>query len=98
MDLEYLLLGSQRALLGEVIPELRAVIVNYDFEDLILTVNFYYDCEVTNEIYDLSSCIATEISCNFTIDELNHVDENILEWRHPKKIPTHENLVFLRKE
>jgi len=95
---KYLLLSAQRALLGEIMPELRAVSVNYNNQNKILVVNFYYDCTITDAIYDLSSCIITEISADFSPDQLSSIDENILEWRYPQKIPENGVFVYFREE
>jgi hypothetical protein len=97
-DMTYLLLSVQRALLGSVIPALRAMVVDLDVTSKILCINFYYDCEITEEVHDLSSCIVTEIIADFPSDYLNNLDENVIQLNYPKKIPVKGKLVYLRKE
>ena len=52
----YILLGMQRALLGEITPELRAVIVNLDNDSEVYYAYFYYDGESSEKMIDLWGC------------------------------------------
>jgi len=97
-DISYLLLSMQRALLGSVIPELRAVTVDLNNQTKIVYINFYYNCKISNEIYDLSSCVVTEVLADFPPDYLNDIEQNIFQLNHPKKISSKGKLAYLRKE
>jgi hypothetical protein len=55
----------QRALLGNVTPSLRAVIVDVDVIQKTLFFSFFYDGEVNDELFDLASVVCVEASSNF---------------------------------
>lgn len=97
-DESYVLLSIQRALLGIVIPELRAVSVVLEGNSKVLNVSFYYDCEITEEIYDLSSCAITEVIADFPPDYLLDIKENIIYLKYPNKILLKGTFAYFRKE
>ncbi len=59
-----LLLVTQRALLGEVIPSLRGVAV--EWKNNTIVVYFYHDGEISPELWNNFSCVVTEIVANFS--------------------------------
>ena len=93
--LNTLLLDIQRALLDAVVAQLRAVTADVDIKDKKLILYFFYDGEISDELFDLVSVAATEaggtLSDYFT-------DEHCLRLDYPKKIPIQGRLVYLRKE
>ncbi|MDR2540010.1 MAG: hypothetical protein LBC45_05430, partial [Chlamydiales bacterium] len=58
----YALLATQNALLDEITPELRAVLVDVCKEKKRLYMRIYYDGEASEERIDLWHCIITEAS------------------------------------
>lgn len=66
-------LSAQRALLGHVTPQLRAVSVELDRECRRLTVRFVFDGEPSESVRDAASCAGTEMIADrpdgWTIDE-----------------------------
>ena len=58
-----LLLTAQSALLGEIIPSLRAVAV--DWEDNTIIVYFYNDGKISEELWDDFNCIGYRNSRSF---------------------------------
>jgi len=91
-ELNRLLLGIQRALLDAVTPVLRAVTV--DIKEDKQVHSFYYDCEITDELFDLASVASTEASCS--LDYFS--EDRILKLEFPIKIPIDGRLVYLRNE
>ena len=95
-DLAYLLLATQRALLGMVIPSLRAVVVNLNPEDKILSFDFYYDGEISDKAFDLASCAITEASAAFSPEF--KTEEKIVRIDAPSPIPCVGKFAYKRKE
>ncbi len=94
--LERALLCMQNALLDAVTPALRAVIVDVDVDTKTLYYFFFYDGEISDELFDLASVASCEAGTNlsdyFTDDTIERVD-------YPKKIPfTRGKYAYLRKE
>jgi len=94
----YLLLSAQTALLGHVIPSLRAVTI--DFGEKILNLRFFYDAEVTEELFDLASVTAAELeldpNSSFQYEKMN--EDIAIHLNYPKPIPVQGKLIYLRKE
>ncbi len=91
--LAYALLAIQRALLGIVTTELRAVIA--DMEDKLLYIRFYYDRNVASEILDDWECAITETMADLGPDYL--LDEGIEKLSYPQEIPFRGRCAYLRK-
>ena len=96
LDLAYALISAQRALLGAVAPSLRAVTLDLDTKKKHLTVCFFYDGEINDELFELASCAITEIIADFTPDF--SLDDQIVRLDYPQKIPVQGRLVYNRKE
>ena len=88
-----LLLAAQRALLGEVVPSLRAVAI--DWNNNTILVYFYNDGEISSELWDDYSCIGTEIVASFSNA---HVSEKMIELNYPIRLPEHKYWAYRRKE
>ncbi|MES2344771.1 MAG: hypothetical protein V4494_02375 [Chlamydiota bacterium] len=89
-----ILLAAQRALLGVVTPELRAVVVDFDDEELY--VRFYYNGEVSLElIHEWEDAIA-----QINIDMYSYRSANGLVVRldYPQEIFFRGRYAYLRKE
>ena len=56
IDISYALLATQRALLGEVTPNLRAVIIDLDSKNRSAKIFFYYQGEISEEVFDGILC------------------------------------------
>lgn len=96
IDISYALLAIQRALLGEITSNLRAVIVDFQPLSQAGRIEFYYDQEISEEIYDHASGIITEITAAFPPQY--HFEEKIERLDYPKKISVKGRLAYLRKE
>jgi hypothetical protein len=88
-----LLLSAQKALLGAVIPSLRAIAVEWSGENII--VHFYHDGKLSDDIEDHYMCIGTEIVADF---ESAMIDEKIIRLDHPKLLPKHDHWIYHRSE
>lgn len=60
-----LLSSLQRALLGEVHPQLRQVSIDADPETRVVRLRFEYDGEPCETVLESGSCIATEVIADF---------------------------------
>ena len=82
----YLSYAMQQALLGRVVPSLRAVAINVNEEKEILYFYFYYDEDVTEELLTLSKeAIAI---CKKVFPETFTSIEEIVFFPFPKRIPS----------
>jgi hypothetical protein len=98
-DLNYLLLSAQTALLSEVVPQIRAVSIDFDETKNEIILHFYYDCEVDDKLFDLASCVSAEIETNPEYPFFCSLNEDIaLSLPLPQEIPNQGNLIYLRKE
>jgi|SRR5579862_908900 len=91
-DLLTAVLYMKRALLGTVIPALRAVTIDLDIINEIYICYFYYDGPITDERFDLASSSACEASDSW------YCKEHIVQLDYPNLIPIKGVLVYLRKE
>jgi len=60
-----LLLSVQRALLDEIDPNLRSVQIDWDDENEIIYIFFYFDGIISSENTNSASCIAGEVAGDF---------------------------------
>ncbi|KTB69313.1 hypothetical protein AO068_25795 [Pseudomonas sp. ICMP 3272] len=56
-------LNIQRALLGEVSRNLRAVI--FSVSGLFLNIRFYFDGEIDDDNFESASCVETEVLADY---------------------------------
>lgn len=98
-DINYLLLSTQSALGDAIVPELRAVTIDFDEIKHEIILHFYYDCEVTDKLFDLASCASAEIDVNPEYPFFCTLNEDIaISLPYPQPIPDQGYLVYLRKE
>ncbi len=88
-----LLLVTQRALLGEVISSLRGVAIEWNKN--IIAIYFYHDGEISPELWNDFSCVATEIVANFNNAKIS---EKIIRLDYPVRLPEHKYWAYYRKE
>ena len=88
-----LLLAAQRALLGEVVPSLRGVAVEWNNHTIL--IYFYNDGEVLPELWNDYSCIGTEVVASFSTA---YIKEKIIRLDYPNKLPEHKYWAYRRKE
>ncbi len=91
-----ILLSVKSGLTTHVSPSLRAVTVDFDTSAKRLILHFFYDGEITDELFDLASCATTEINPGFFDYEVNSDFTTRLDY--PKPIPIEGRLVYLRYE
>jgi hypothetical protein len=90
---ETLLLNALGALLGEVVPSLRGVAV--DWEGNIILMYFYNDGEVSDELENDYRCIGTEVVADY-YDA--HIDDKVVRLDFPTPLPQHKYWAYKRKE
>lgn len=91
----YAAISAQRALLGVITPNLRAVTIKIDSQQKVLKVCFFYDKDISETQFDIASTAITEISADFPDFDL---DDCIERLDFPSKVPVEGRLVFQRKE
>ena len=94
INLSYIVLSLQIALLGAVNSSLRAITINLDAAEREFNISFFYDEKVNDHLFDLASTIIAEI----TIPWGYIVQDKIIMLKYPEKIPEEEILIFYRKE
>lgn len=90
---ETLLLNTLGALLGEVVPSLRGVAV--DWKDNTILMYFYNDGELSDELENDYSCIGTEVVASYYDAMIN---ETIVRLDFPNPLPEHKYWAYRRKE
>jgi hypothetical protein len=95
-SIEYALLSMQSALLREITPDLRAVIIDLDKNEQILYACFYYDGEVSEKMIDLWDCVICEASASLGPDCF--VKAQVARLDYPQKIPSGGYCAYLRRE
>ncbi|WHP32245.1 hypothetical protein QMG90_04745 [Trabulsiella odontotermitis] len=91
----YVRLSLQRALLGNVTPNIRAVVVELKNKNISLL--FYFDGEPNDDDEELVSVVETEVIADFDEDFVIEAIATRLDYPQPIK-NTNGMLVFLRNE
>src|SRR5690348_11674977 len=94
-SIEYALLAMQRALLREVTPALRVVIIDLDKDQEIFYAYFYYDGAISEQTIDLWDCAIAEASA--ALGEC-FVKSRIERRDYPETFPTTGYCAYLRAE
>ncbi len=89
------LLNTQRALVGVITPNLRAVIIKIDHKEELFYSYYYYEGELSEELLDLWQCATAEATADFW----GMTEEHFVRLDYPKEIPLGDgNFAYLRKE
>ena len=88
------LCSIQRALVGNVTPNLRAVYIR--FENEIYELVFFYDKDLSEDEQELVSLTDTEFLADFPSNEKTNCTIEILPY--PKPIPKLGRCVYMRYE
>ncbi len=87
-------LSIQRALLGEITPELRAIVFSVDTQ--ILDVRFYFNGPLTEEVRESVSCVETEILADYDPEVM--VSVHCIQLDYPAQIDDSGVWVYQRRE
>ncbi len=90
-----ILLEVHGGLLGHVAPSLRAVTVDLNKKKNLCTIHFFYDGEITDELFELVGFSTVEMNISETYESN---DDIMVRIDYPAKIPIQGRLVYLRKE
>lgn len=96
IDDGYGLLSAQRALLGSVTSNLRAVTIAINNNKKIVKVCFFYDGEISEEDFDTANTAITEIISDFPPEY--ELEEHIERIDYPNPISINGRIAFRRKE
>lgn len=88
------LLSLQRALLGEVSPNLRAVTVSYT--DSSVQFEAYFDGEISDEDREAMSMVETEVMADFPSSHV--ITHEVKRLDAPALIPKDRTWAYYRKE
>lgn len=89
------LISLQVGLGNNVIPQLRAVIVEINEARHAMTPHFFYNCEITDELIEQCWDILEEVD---GVGEYYCAPEQLLQLEYPKKLPIRGKLAYLRYE
>lgn len=92
----YALLAVQHALLGIVTPELRAVIVDFNQEEPLLYIRFFYDGKVSKTLSDLWQSAISNAKKDFGNDCI--LDGKVEQVDYPHPLPFRGRYAYSRKE
>jgi hypothetical protein len=92
----YVLLAMQNALLGVVTPELRSVIVDFNQEELLLYVRFFYDGEIPMALIDLWNSTISKAKMDFGTNCV--LDGKVERIDFPSVLPFRGRYSYKRKE
>lgn len=96
LAIAYALLATQRALLGTITPELRAVTVDVDQQNSLLYLRFYYDGygnKTTIALWESAiTKVYADLGPNYALDA--HVEQ----LDYPQTVPLRGRYAYLRKE
>lgn len=86
IDRTDLILSANRALLGEIRPNMRRIYAEYKKKENEIILHFFYDTQTTEEDmdYDVEGTILTDMSCGFSDDVKCNVKSYVIP--HPQKI------------
>lgn len=96
VEIEYALLSMQAALLREVTPELRAVSIDLDQNEMLMHAYFYCDKEISEKQLDTWQCVTTEASASMLPRFI--LEPKIERLDYPRQIPLKGYFIYLRKE
>ncbi|MBY0529627.1 MAG: hypothetical protein K2P51_05490 [Rhabdochlamydiaceae bacterium] len=94
--LAYALLSLQKALLGIVVPQLRAVIVDINNEEKLLYIRFYYDRDACENLISLWRWAIMEARADMGCDY--KLDAQVEKLNYPQEIPFRGRYAYSRKE
>lgn len=88
-----LLLNTQKALLGKIVPSLRGAAVDWDESTILMYI--YNDGEISTDSENSYRLAGEEVLACYTDAHLN---EKIVRLDFPSQLPKHEYWVYKRKE
>ncbi|MGE8655381.1 MAG: colicin [Achromobacter sp.] len=96
---DWLYLWVSKALLGEIYPSIRAVVVGFD-KERVMTLRYYLDREAEESDYESIDEVVTLIlantSSNYDIKEVR--DEVVFSEKKQKDLDWLDGFVYSRKE
>ena len=95
-DRPRLLLSLQRALWGEVHPQLRQASIEADPGRKIVRLRFEYDGEPSEQVRESGSCVATEVFADFPSPW--QLDEQHVSVAQPGKLSPLARIAYRRWE
>lgn len=96
-DIGNLKLSAQKALLGNVLPNLRAVCVDCEVGKIF--VSFYVDGKISKENMESYNNTVDQIIADFLKDEKKNDSElSIVQLDYPEKMPLKGDWVYYRSE
>lgn len=96
---EWLILWVWQSLIGEIYPEIRAIVLRYDSKNNLL-IRYYLDREPIEEDYDSLECVVTNVLAHTSSnDEIKDVkEEAFYSSVRLTDLDILDGLVYARKE
>lgn len=93
-----ILLAIYRALLGEIYPAIRAIVISYT-EDRELTIRYYLERTPTDYDYDSLGVVMTEVLSDLRPSVINKVKEECVHALSPfKDLDILDAMIYARRE
>lgn len=89
-------LSINRALLGEVIPSLRKVALEWVPNADTACIIFYHSGPISDNVEEHYSYIHTEVEADFIIEP--KIDYKVVQCDYPASLPKEGYLIYQRKE
>lgn len=97
LEVKDLLLSGQRALWGQVYPEVRAIAIGY--KNRVLRIIYYLDREPNSSDYEVVSDVAGEIVSDFPYNLFKDVKEECVYSNDLiKNLSSLDSFLYIRKE
>tara|TARA_B100001094_G_C17947423_1_gene678759 strand:+ start:154 stop:459 length:306 start_codon:yes stop_codon:yes gene_type:complete len=95
----WLLLWIQQSLIGEVYPEIRAIVLRYD-SDRTLLLRYYFDRDPTEDDLENIECVMTNIFAHTSSgDQIKNAEvEAIFSKEKIGNLDCLDGLIYARKE
>ncbi|TGO01946.1 colicin [Candidatus Thiomargarita nelsonii] len=96
---EWLILWVWQSLIGEIYPEIRAIVLRYDVANNLL-IRYYLDREPTEDDFDSLDCVITNILAHTSSnEEIKDVkEEAVFSRKRLADLDLLNGLVYARKE
>ena len=96
---EWLVLWVCQSLIGEIYPEIRAIVLGYD-DDKNLIIRYYLDREPTEDDFESLECVVTNIFAHTSSDDqiCGVTEEAIFSLDRLGDLDVLDGLVYARKE
>lgn len=92
-------LALQSALIGEIYPDIRAIVFSYNSKEKSFKLRYYLDRTPLDSDFENVDCVLTEFIANFSFSEFDTIESECVCSLAPfSQIDVMDGMVFRRKE